>query len=418
MKGFRRAFDQYLDCVPNGVVQATDQPGRLVAGGQVLSVELPVTVPSGNDFFRLESSTFRITKLTYYLDIDDEYAFDDPSQRDLHFQICLWIDNKAQGSVISNNNVPPAFYQFLACADRAGRYIYDSIMPPMPNMRFQDRFVMLAVHEIEVPPQWNYNGSLPTLGGVVPNPAEWDYTSSRWQGQLPWDETLYQPRPGFPGPWTGEGPDPRTPYIQGDGADMNREFRWGQETIQFGQPALPCDSVLQTETSSTTPTDQDTKYWSGSSFGDNPGLYGVQFDVYPPLAPVHGVVPQRPIVQWNNQIGGYATLGHLGAKADNIAQQTHRVVKAREGARCLRTNNATYLNDVAIRIDDKQTNFIRRTLDLSEFDFQLFTTYENPSVITHYNKCLYWTVWAEGTTYPTQIIPTVHLKMRIEFEAI
>jgi len=268
MEGFKRAFDQYRDIQPNGVVQSTNQPSRVVAGGAVLDVEMPVTRPGGapQDFFTLDSTRFRITKFTYYLDIDDEEAGDDPSQRDFHFQICLWLDDEAGSAIIGADNQTPPFYQFLACCDKAGRYLYDSVMPPMPNIRYQDRFILLAKHEIEVPPQWNFNTQLPVLEGTISTLKEWDYNNPRWQGILPWEADVYQPRPGFPGPWTGEGPDPRTPYIQGDGADMSREFRWGQETIQFGNPELPCDSLAQRETRvAGAAVNPDAKYWSGLS---------------------------------------------------------------------------------------------------------------------------------------------------------
>lgn len=413
-----RAFDQSIVARPLGVLQDTDQPGRQIWAGDVFPIQLPSVAPVGTGYFKLDSTLFRIPVLHYDLYVSEEAA-DSMSQADFNFHVALVLDKGARSEVEDYSNVVPAFWQIWARADRNGNYMYDSRVRPRQNVRYADRFEILQEHIVEVPPQWNFNSQLPQ---VV---SEWDYNNSWWQGVRPWDQTLYQPRPGFPGPWTGEGPDPRTPYIQGDGADMSRTFRWGQETIQLGQPGLPSDSVLQTETKSATPADPDVKYWSGAAFGDNPGLWGCQFDAYPPFALAHGGVPQRPVIQWNNQIGGYITLGHKGSEAADFAQQTHRVVKAREGARCVRTNHATYLNDVDVMIDGQKTNFKSGSIVLDNDRFRQFiTTYTPgggfaPEEITSYDKRLYLTAWTQAEGLTDHIyVPVIDVRIRIEFEPI
>ena len=420
MEGFKRAYDQYFSIKPSAFLMLTDQPGRQISGGAVVPIELPTVDPAATDFFRLKSTSFRIKKLSYILDVDDGDLLDDPQQRDFHFQVCLFVDHRAGSSIVDKENDAPKFWEMLACANRSGLYIYDADLHPQTNIRYQDRFDLIAEHHIEIPPQWNFNSNLP----AALRAHEWDYNNELWQGQLPWDSSIYQPRPGFPGPWTHpSNPDPRTPYVQGDGADMTRVHRWGQETIQIGRFNTTANSVDQSETS---PPDGylnvDNKYWE-RGFGNSAGIWGVQFDLYPPAAPIHGVVPQRPVTQWNNAFGGFIAIGHKGGESTEFAQQTHRQVKAREGARCLRTNNATYLNDVAIRIDDRVTNMISRSVDLSDITFLEFIDYEpvpgfEPTAIASYNKRLYLTFWSQAEGVNPDFIPRVNVKIRVEFEAI
>lgn len=420
-----RAFDQSLDLRPLGRIVNTDQVvdglAKQVWSGDVFPLRLPSQAPRGTKYFRSSSSSMRLPKITYDLFVSEE-AVDSVSQSDFNFHVAFVLDSSASSVMEDHENVAPEFYHIWARADSDGYYIYDDQVRPRQNVRNYDRFTILREHIIEVPPQWNFNSNLPENNAGI---AEWDYNSVLWQGILPWDSSIYQPRPGFPGPWTGEGPDPRTPYIQGDGADMTREFRWGQETIQFGQPGLPCDSVLQTETQppSGSVANPDEKQWSGFSFGDNPGLYGVQFDAYPPTALVHGLTAQRPITQWNNQIGGYATIGRLGSKSETTAQQTHRVVKAREGARCVRTNHATFLNDVDVMIDGVKTNFYAGSFNLDDELFREYVTIVTPGggfapeAVVSYDKRLYVTAWTQSEGLESlSFVPIIRLRIRIEFE--
>jgi len=411
-----RAFDQSIVERVLGSIQDTDQVGRQIWGGVVFPIAMPSIAPNGTDYFKLDSTRFRIPVLHYDLYVA-ENADDSMAQFDNNFQVAFVLDKGARSEVLDGSNVEPEFFKIWARADRLGRYLYNPTVPPRQNVRYMDRFEILQDHLVEVPPQWDWNSALPS-GGIA---HDYDYNDSRWQGVMPWDESVYQPRPGFPGPWTHpHDPDPRTPYVQGDGADMTREFRWGQETIQFGQPYQPCNALNQTQTTPVTGTfnNVDDKYTSGTTATDNPGLWGITFDA----DLLVGVNPQRPMGLWDHMLAGYATIGyHYNSEVarEAYAQQTHRLVKQREGARCVRTNNATYLNDVAILIDGKRTNFIRHEVDISNVGFMLMTK-KTPGLfdVASYNKMLYWTVWAEGNTFPTSIIPTVHVKLRIEFEAI
>lgn len=417
-----RAFDQSIVERVLGSIEDTDQVGRQVWSGVVFPIAMPSVAPNGTDYFKLDSTRFRIPVLHYDLYVS-ENADDSMQQWDNNFQVAFVLDKGARSEVVDGSNVEPDFWKIWARADRLGRYMYITSTPPRQNVRYMDRFEVLQDHLVEVPPQWDWNSRIPDNGVTVANQT-YDYNDGYWQGVMPWDESVYQPRPGFPGPWTGEGPDPRTPYIQGDGADMSREFRWGQETIQFGKPLDPCNSGSQTETTRITATDIDEKFWC-HGFQNSPGLWGFNVDYYPAAGLATGVVPQRPAGIWNSCIGGYATIGHEGAEAASLAQQTHRVVKAREGARAVRTNFATYKNDVDVLIDGRKTNFKSGSIVLENDVFQQFTTVITPGggfapeTITSYDKRLYLTIWRNSTGATTDnYVPVIEVQIRVEFESI
>lgn len=211
-----RAFDQSIVERVVGTIEDTDQPGRQVWSGIVFPIGLPSIAPNGTDFFKLDSTRFRIPVLHYDLYVS-ENADDTIAQVDNNFMVSFVLDKGARSEVIDGSNVEPLYWKIFARADRLGNYMFNTSIPPRQNVRYQDRFEVLQEHLVQVPPQWHFNSAIPANGSV----PDYQYNSVNWQGVMPWDESYYQPRPGFPGPWTDpHNPDPRTPYVQGDGADM------------------------------------------------------------------------------------------------------------------------------------------------------------------------------------------------------
>lgn len=131
---------------------------------------------------------------------------------------------------------------------------------------------------------------------------------------------------------------------------------------------------------------------------------------------------------WDHMLAGYATIGyHYNSPeaSDAFAQQTHRLVKQREGARCVRTNNATYLNDVDVLIDGEKTNFYSGSVVLDDDVFQQFTTVITPGggfgpeTVTSYDKRLYLTIWHQANGVPSaSYVPVVEVHIRVEFEPV